>query len=107
MNQKQKQVIELLKHTILNERQKHATNQYEYKEWEVNVREIELIGRKYEFVYVSCTTGLVGDEGTMASVLCREHRHIHIGKRGAVKLTNAKVKKHSRGIFWVANARTI
>jgi len=49
--------------------------------------------------FVTVETGLVDDEGTMASVVCRDYRHIAISKRGGLKLLNAKVKRDSEG-FW-------
>ena len=50
--------------------------EYEFKEWEVNENEY--------FVEVRLTTGLKGDEGTMAEVFGREHAQLFIGKRGGV-----------------------
>lgn len=36
------------------------------------------------FVSVIVVVGSVGDEGTLASIMCREDAHIFIGKRGKV-----------------------
>ena len=36
--------------------------------------------------------GSVGDENTMASVFCRDRRHVKIGIRGGTQLMNAKTK---------------
>ena len=35
-------------------------------------------------VFVSITTGMIGDDGTMAAVLCRKYRHLKIGPRGGI-----------------------
>lgn len=50
--------------------------------------------------------GLIGDEGTMASVFCRDYRHIAISKRGGLKLLNPKVKRNAEGRWNVIHALT-
>ena len=54
---------------------------YEYKRFEVT--------EHGAFVCVISEVGLIGDEGTAASILCRTRRQIHISKRGGTKLMNA------------------
>lgn len=49
------------------------------------------------FVSVSGCTGARDDEGTYAAILCREHVHLFIGKRGAVTYPIWK-KKQKRQI---------
>lgn len=56
--------------------------------------------------YVLIELGLVGDEGTMASVFCRDYRHISINKRGGLSLLNAKVKRNAEGRWNVLHALT-
>ena len=47
--------------------------------------------------YLLVVLGMVGDEGTMASVFCRNRRHIAIGPRGGLTLFNAKNKSEAKG----------
>lgn len=49
--------------------------------------------------YVTIETGLIGDEGTAASIYCRDRRHIAIAKNGGLTLLNAKRKRESLGRF--------
>lgn len=49
---------------------------YEIKKFEVEENEY--------FVSVYFVTGIKNDEGTMAGVLCRKHRHCFIGKNGGI-----------------------
>jgi hypothetical protein len=37
-------------------------------------------------VFVVSEYGMIGDEGTAASMMCRDYRHFAIGSRGGVKL---------------------
>jgi hypothetical protein len=57
-------------------------------------------------VYVLVELGGINDEGTRAMILCRERRHLAIGKRGGLRLLNAKHKTRSRGRFNALHART-
>lgn len=50
---------------------------FEIKKWEVKETD-------YGCVIVSFVTGPIGDDGTLASILCRKHRHFFIGVRGGV-----------------------
>ncbi len=49
--------------------------------------------------FVTIETGLIGDEGSAASIYCRDHRHIAIAKNGGLTLLNAKRKRESLGRF--------
>lgn len=57
--------------------QYEADSDYEIKTFEVKETD-------YGVVWVSVETGMKGDEGTMAAVICRTYRHIGIGKRGGL-----------------------
>lgn len=81
MNIKQQAAVKWLQEEILTHDGSTANPaDYEYKRFEV-----EDCGA---FVSVVSEVGLVGDEGTAASILCRTRRHIHIGKRGGMRLMN-------------------
>ena len=49
--------------------------------------------------YLTIETGLVGDEGSAASIFCRDYRHIAIAKNGGLTLLNPKRKRESLGFF--------
>lgn len=55
----------------------HGKGTYEIKRYEVD-------DCKY-FLSVFMEVGKVGDEGTLASVLCRDNVHLFIGKRGGIR----------------------
>lgn len=54
------------------------------------------------FVSVVSEVGGKNDEGTLAACICRDHRHIFIGRHGALTLVNAKGGKKVKGdrVFW-------
>ena len=64
----------------------HGKGEYEIKEYEVKDCEY--------FLSVVIETGMVGDEGTMASILCRNRVHLFIGKRGGITYPCYKNGKH-------------
>lgn len=77
---------------------------------EIFKSESHSIPEKYEFkrcelsqcgsmVYLYTVVGLKGDEGTMASIFCRDTRHIMIGKNGGCRLLNARQSSKAKG-FW-------
>ena len=72
---------------------------YEFKKWEISTGYGGMI-------YVVSEYGLVDDEGTMASVFARDHRHVVIGKRGAIKLLNPKKKTNAHGMFYAVHGLT-
>lgn len=61
---------------------------FEIKTWEVKETD-------YGCVIVNVVTGPIGDEGTLACVLCRRHRRLFIGTRGGVTTSkyNKKLKR--------------
>lgn len=66
----------------------YNSDEYEIKKFEVNENEY--------FVSVYFVTGRKNDEGTMAGVLCRKHRHAFIGKNGGLKVPRRKGNTCSR-----------
>jgi len=60
---------------------------YEFKRFEISENEY--------FVNLYFETGLIGDEGTMAALICRDRVQLFIGKRGGVRypLHNKKTGK--------------
>lgn len=97
MTKHQERAVEWLRTEILK-RDGLASDRYEYKQFDVTDNAASGL------VFVIAEVGLKNDENTMAGLLCRTHRHIVIGKRGALKLLNAKTKAHARGssVVWAA-----
>lgn len=56
--------------------------------------------------YVLIETGLIGDEGSAASIFCRDYRHIVIKKNGGLTLLNPKRKRESLGFFHCVHSLT-
>ena len=50
--------------------------------------ERRIFGHEARPVYVSFTTGMIYDEGTLATVYCRKSRHFQIGPRGGIRSGN-------------------
>lgn len=76
MTRKQKTIIEMLKREAKRQLFYGGEEDYEFKQFEI---------KDYDsFVSVSIETGRKNDEGTLAAVLCRDHLHLFIGKRGAI-----------------------
>ena len=72
-------------------------DQYEIKEW-----------TEYEpyangMFMVTFTTGMKGDEGTMAAVLCRKYRSFFVGARGGVYVMNKNYNAVSTTVFDLMN----
>lgn len=59
---------------------------YEFKKWEVTEN-------KY-FVSVVFVVGMKGDEGTLASIICRDRAQLFIGKRGGITYPVSKQLKN-------------
>lgn len=59
---------------------------YEFKEFAVEETD-------YGTVIVYSITGMKNDESTMAAILCRNIRHIFIGKRGGLRCSTWDSKK--------------
>jgi len=57
---------------------------------EIKKLEVELLG--WGTVSLIVEMGRENDEGTMASIFARDHRHIFIGKKGGCKITGTKTK---------------
>lgn len=102
----QEKTVELLKERLLHKANRYRDpqnskhNPHEIKKFEV--KHIEGSSR----TYVVIELGMEGDEGTMASVFCRDYRHVSIGVRGGVTLLNAKSKRKSEGWWNVLHALT-
>ena len=89
MTNKQKFTVDLLTSAIKSvDFIGHAEN-YEFKEYTITEHD-------YGTVELYCVTGLKGDEGTMAEVLCRRTRQIFIGKNGGLTSYNNQ-KKNNKG----------
>ena len=80
MNAKQQQVINNIKTSILVKESCGGLA-------DVEVKKEELSENEY-FVSYYLSVGRLGDENTMAAVLCRDTRHFFIGKNGGVKLVS-------------------
>lgn len=65
-------------------------DRYEFKQWDVTVLPTGT-------AFLVSEIGLKGDEGTAASIFCRDHRHIAIGPRGGMRLVNARHPSRARG----------
>ena len=45
---------------------------------------------------VVCEVGRIGDEGTMAAILCRDRGHFFVGRRGKITAASGKASKTKR-----------
>jgi len=102
MTPKQQKAVEwICKEVIKND---GYGERYEYKRFEV----VEYTDYPYSedspMVYVVTDVGLVGDEGTMAEVFARVHRHIRVGPRGGLKLMNPG--RYSKGQGKIVERKT-
>jgi hypothetical protein len=100
LTKKQADVIEWIREHVLDRKYGHTAASYEIKKFEVT---LPLSAKGRAFLVV--TTGLIGDEDTLAEVLCRDYRHIMIGSSGGTELLNPKKKGRTinRGLFHVLN----
>ena len=80
-------------------------SKYEFKDFKTEVVFSYTGGRPLAVMLIT-TMGMKDDEGSMASVLCRQTRIIMVGKRGGCKLLNAKRKTQSKGLFNCAHGLT-
>lgn len=77
MTKSQERVIERIRTEVLKTFDfSNGKGEYEYKQFEVH-------DCKY-FIAVVAEVGRINDEGTLASMLCRNRVHLFIGKRGAI-----------------------
>jgi hypothetical protein len=67
------------------------------------VKKHELTVTEYGNVSLFVVIGMVGDEGTMAQLLCRERRHVFIGRDGG--LACYKTEKNAAGRYRVKRLR--
>lgn len=58
---------------------------YEFKQFEVEEHDT--------FVYVLVCTGMKNDEGTMASIFCRDRARLFVGKKGGITYIDSKGNK--------------
>jgi len=86
MNAKQAARVEAFRDQILKAKYGHTAASYEIKQFKVTEYDADTP------IYLVCETGLIGDEGTAASILCRDYRLISIGVLGGCELMNPKVK---------------
>lgn len=99
MNKAQKKAIEWVRQEIEKleiTRMSRYGSEYEFKRFEITEQD--------GYVFVISETGLVGDEGTMASIFARTKRHIMVGKRGRLRLLNAG--KYLSGQKKIVDAKT-
>lgn len=70
-------------------------NEFDYSrgKGEYEIKRYEVDDCEY-FISVVIETGIIGDEGTLASVLCRDRVHLFIGKRGGITYPCYKNGKH-------------
>lgn len=78
MTKYQEKAVERIKRYIEEHDLHRNDERYEIKEFSVEETD-------YGTVIVYSVTGLKNDEGTLASVFCRNIRHIFIGKRGGLR----------------------
>ena len=77
MTKQQERKVNMIREQAENLHGKHSS-EYEIKEWKVEENEF--------FVSVVVEVGMIGDEGTMASIICRDRLQVFIGKRGGAKI---------------------
>jgi len=78
-------VINRLKRDLLKEYSYGNIEDHEYKQWEITPSSVA--SSKHVFLFAEI--GKKNDEHTMASIFCREKRHICVGPNGGVSLLNA------------------
>jgi hypothetical protein len=54
--------------------------------------------KKY-FISFVIETGMPNDEGTAASLICRDRRHFFIGKRGGIKLVSVSQSMKTKDFY--------
>lgn len=86
LNSKQQAAADRIRERILDARYGHTKDSYEIKRFEIHQR------ADLQMAFLVVETGLKNDEGTAASILCRDYRHILLGVKGGVELLNPKRK---------------
>lgn len=84
---KQAKIVAHIKAEILNVKHGCTAGSYEIKRFEVT-----LPREDSDLAFLFVETGMRNDEGTLASMLCRDRRHIMIGPNGGTELLNPKKK---------------
>lgn len=74
----------------------YSSEGYEVKDFDITVTD-------FGKVFISFHTGMVGDEGTLASVICRKWRHFMIGERGGVSVFTQKGNRKRVSVFTLMN----
>ena len=89
----QGKMLAIISENVLGEANSSAILPSEYKRF--TVRQFTDFD---DLLFVECTTGRVGDEGTMLEVLAREEWQFSVGKKGGITLLNpAKFVKDGNG----------
>lgn len=92
MNKTQERVVERIRRDVMKTFDlSRGAGEYEMKEFTVNEC-------KY-FVSVVAEVGMVNDEGTLASILCRNRVQLFIGERGGITYPVFKNGKSYRKRF--------
>lgn len=89
MTKAQELTIEKIKRAI-PEFDYYNSDNYEVKKWKVTEEE------EFGIVFLYFVTGMKNDEGTMAEVICRKHRHCVIGKNGGIQCFRKRGKTQFR-----------
>lgn len=89
----QEKSIALIKERLLEKHYGDSSPMYEMKEFDVK--------DEGWFASVVAETGMKGDEGTAASILCRRRVHVAVGRCGGLEVLNAKIQHRRRGWFAV------
>ena len=90
MTQAQERALQIIRRCAEEQLFFGGKDKYEFKQWKVDENEY--------FVSVILEVGLIGDEGTMASIYARDRALLFVGKRGGIRYpcTNRKAKRTSR-----------
>lgn len=105
MTKTQQRIVNRLKKDVIEyDGSKDWEGKYEYKQWKVEEKRLFedcVYVKTKTYVYVTCTVGMVNDEHTYASVLCRRYRMFMIGPRGGVKgLLGRKRTGYWNALIW-------
>lgn len=85
MTKQQEMKVNMIRRQAENLHGSHSSD-YEIKEWRVEENEF--------FVSLVVVVGLIGDEGTVASIFCKDRLQVFIGKRGGMKIPFYKNNKN-------------
>lgn len=94
VNARQRRAIETIRDGVVRRHYgEEYADKHELKEFDVILSSASFEGDTEPTratLLVSLTTGLKGDEGTMARLFCRRHLTIVVGERGAVRVLGVK-----------------